>query len=80
MLVVFLEKQEENGVIRLLLKSLFSGKIAFIRLILSPVSMEFSPRIASTVYWSHLQSGAKEKRSRPRMKNKTKPPLRNGLQ
>jgi hypothetical protein len=31
MLLVFLEKQEENGVIRLPLKSLFSGKIAFVR-------------------------------------------------
>jgi len=29
MLVVFLEKQKENSVIRLPLQSLFSGKIAF---------------------------------------------------
>ena len=44
------------------------------------VFMEFSHRIASIGYWSHLQSAVEGKRPKSQMKHNTKPPLRNGLQ
>jgi hypothetical protein len=50
------------------------------RELISRVFMAFSRRIASIGYRSHLQSAAEGKRSKPQMKHKTKPPLRNGLQ